>query len=169
MRTFINGLIIGLLIGVGGYWLVSSTSSHRPHIQAVQQRVENATSNTLLTTGQTVVQLEDMVAAKLEALDLRAETIEDELKQTGKVVRRTTRDLGASVADAAIDTQTTASIKAQFAADPKLSAWNISVDTSASVVTLSGTVSSPDLIGRAMLVALQTSGVTQVISTIQVQ
>ena len=168
MRTFINGLILGLILGVGGYWLAGRMSA-RPAVQAVQQQVQSATSNTLLTAGQTVAQLQDTIAAKLEALELQADTINDELKQTGKVVRRKARDIGVVVADAAAEAQTTAAIKAQLVADPQLSACDISVSTSAGVVTLAGTVASPELIGRAMLLALQTRGVTQVISTLQVK
>ncbi len=168
MRTFINGLILGLILGVGGYWLAGRMSA-RPAVQAVQQQVQSTTSNTLLTAGQTVVQLQDTAAAKLEALELQVDTINDELKQTGKVVRRKARDIGVVVADAAAEAQTTAAIKAQLVADPQLSAWDISVSTSAGVVTLAGTVASPELIGRAMLLALQTKGVTQVISTLQVK
>jgi osmotically-inducible protein OsmY len=161
-------LIIGLILGVGGYWL-AGRMSHRPAVQAVQQQVRSVTSNSLLTAGQTIVQLQDTVAAKLEALELQADTIQDELKQTGKVVRRKARDVGTAVADAAAEAQTTAAIKAQLVADPQLSAWDISVSTSGGVVTLSGTVSSPELIGRAMLLALETKNVTQVISTLQVK
>lgn len=168
MRTFINGLIIGLILGAGSYWLVSRMS-HRPAVQAVQQQVESATSIALATAGQTASQLQDTIAAKLEALELQAGTIKEELEKTGKVVRRKARDTGAAVADAAVEAQTTAAIKAQLVADPQLSAWNISVSTSAGVVTLSGTVSSPDLIGRAVLLALETKGVAQVISTLEVK
>jgi len=168
MRTFMNGLIIGLIVGVGGYWLASRLSQ-RPAVQSVQQQVESATSNAVLTTGQTASQLHDTVAAKLEVLELQADTIKEELEQTGKVMRRKARAAAAAVADVAAEAQTTAAIKAQLVADPQLSAWNISVSTSAGVVTLSGTVSSPDLIGRAMLLALETKGVTQVISTLQVK
>jgi len=66
------------------------------------------------------------------------------------------------------DARTTAAIKAKLVANRDLSALSISVNTTAGVVTLSGTVNSPEDIGKAMLVAMETEGVTQVVSTLQV-
>jgi osmotically-inducible protein OsmY len=43
------------------------------------------------------------------------------------------------------------------------------VNTTRGVVTLSGTVSSEAKIGKAMLLALQTEGVQEVISTLQIK
>lgn len=60
-------------------------------------------------------------------------------------------------------------IKARLAADSELSAWNISVDTTGGVVTPAGTVATPGLIGRAVLLALESDGVNEVISTLQVK
>ncbi|MCU0784217.1 MAG: BON domain-containing protein [Verrucomicrobia bacterium] len=168
MRKFINGLIVGLILGVGGYWFFSRANQPRA-VQQAQQRLRAVAADTLASAGQTAAQLEEMLKPKLEALELQASTVKEELEQTGKVVRRKARDAGAVVADAAAEAQITAVIKAKLAADSELSAWNIAVNTTGSVVTLSGTVSSADLIGRAVLLALETKGVTQVVSTLQVK
>ena len=66
-------------------------------------------------------------------------------------------------------TPVTAAIKAKLVASRDLSALNISVSTTAGVVTLSGHVSSPENIGKAVLLAMQTDGVREVISTLQVK
>ncbi|MGQ9695827.1 MAG: BON domain-containing protein [Thermodesulfobacteriota bacterium] len=56
-----------------------------------------------------------------------------------------------------------------LAADPDLSALSISVSTAAGRVTLSGTVGSPELIGKAVALALETEGVREVVSTLKVK
>lgn len=86
----------------------------------------------------------------------------------GKVVRRSARHLGNVVADATADARITTAIKAKLAANPDLSALDISVDTPAGRVTLAGKVASPELIGRAMALALETTGVDGAVSTLQV-
>ena len=95
--------------------------------------------------------------------------IQEELTKTGKVVRRQMRDLGAAVADASADAAVTAKIKAKYALDGELSTWGISVSTTDGHVTLSGNVSSPKLIGKAIMLALETDGVREVSSTLQVK
>jgi osmotically-inducible protein OsmY len=110
----------------------------------------------------------DTVQNELRVLDLRSEDIKDELARTGQVVRRKAREAGQAIADATADARTTAAIKARLVASRDLSALNISVNTTAGVVTLSGTVSSPEHIGKAMLLAMETQGVREVVSTLQV-
>ena len=51
----------------------------------------------------------------------------------------------------------------------ELSALSISVNTTEGIVTLSGTVSSAEDISKAMLLAMETDGVREVISTLQVK
>jgi len=60
-------------------------------------------------------------------------------------------------------------IKAKYAADSTLSAWDISVSCDQGHVKLGGTVSSPDDIGRAMAIALDADGVRDVTSTLAVK
>ena len=110
-----------------------------------------------------------VLGTKLESLDLRPEDIRRDLAATGKVVRRRARDLGEAVIDATADARVAAAIKARLAADPDLSALSISVDTTAGRVTLAGTVTSTDLIGTAMVLALETDGVREIVSTLQVR
>ena len=78
-------------------------------------------------------------------------------------------EAGHAIADATADARITAAIKAKLVASRDLSALNISVNTTAGVVTLSGHVSSPENISKAMLLAMETDGVREVISTLQVK
>ena len=53
--------------------------------------------------------------------------------------------------------------------DSQLSALDISVNTTSGIVTLSGSVENPELIGKAMLLAMETDDVKEVVSTLQVK
>jgi hyperosmotically inducible periplasmic protein len=157
MKRFIFGLLLGIIVGAGGYWYFTG-GRKQPLVQKVETSVVNGAT-----------QVMDAVQAKLEALNLRSDDIKEEMSRTGKVVRRKARDLGTSVADATADARTTAAIKAKLVADHDLSALSISVNTTAGRVTLSGTVSSPEHIGKAILLAMETDGVRDVFSTLQIK
>jgi osmotically-inducible protein OsmY len=111
----------------------------------------------------------DMLQEKLKMLDLRSDDIKDDLSRTGQVVRRKAREVGRAIADNTADARTTGTIKTKMLANRDLSAMSISVNTTSGVVTLSGSVSSPEDIGKAILLAMETEGVREVISTLQVR
>jgi osmotically-inducible protein OsmY len=71
--------------------------------------------------------------------------------------------------NAASDARAVTEIKAKYAMDSTLSAWKISVACDQGHVTLSGTVSSTEDIGKAVALALDADGVRDVTSTIQVK
>ena len=102
-------------------------------------------------------------------LHLRPEDIKDELARTGQVVRRAANEAGHAIADATADARITAAIKAKLLASRDLSALKISVNTTAGVVTLSGAVASSEHISKAILLAMETDGVREVVSTLQVK
>ncbi len=62
----------------------------------------------------------------------------------------------------------TAKIKSKMALDDRVNARAIDVDTSGSVVTLRGVVRSADERARAVLLARETRGITQVIDHLRV-
>ena len=156
MRAFL-ALLIGIAIGAAAVWWYS-TSQGRATVQAGASQFEN-----------TAKSARDSLQEKLKVLDLRSDDVKDELARSGQVVRRKARDAGQAIADATADARTTAAIKAKLLANRDLSALSISVNTTAGVVTLSGTVSSPEDISKAMLLAMETDGVREVISTLQVK
>ena len=117
----------------------------------------------LARTGEVILE------AKLDSLDLRADQVKDELAKTGEVNRREARDIGEQAVDAASDARAVAEIKANYAMDSALSMWKISVSCDKGHVTLLGTVSSPDDVGKAVALALEAEGVRDVTSTIQVK
>lgn len=101
--------------------------------------------------------------------DLDVTAIAEELKQTGRVVRRRAGQTAETVAEATKDARTTAAIKAKLALDPSLSALEVSVDTTDGRVTLAGRAASAAAIARAIEIAFEQDGVHEVVSTLQVR
>lgn len=156
MKVFI-ALIIGILLGAGAFWLYR-TGEGQATLQSTEEHIGSAAKSA-----------RDTVQEKLKVLDLRPQDVKDDLARTGQVVRRKAREAGQAIADATADARTTAAIKTKLVAHRDLSALAISVNTTAGIVTLSGRVSSTEDISKAMLVALETDGVREVISTLQVR
>lgn len=166
MRAFINGLVLGIILGAVGFWFVQKKANEHPE---AQERYQEAMTNAEIKASETAANFSDAMSAKLDTLDLHTEQIKSELKRSGEVIRRKAVDIGDLAADAASDARAVTEIKAKFLEDPQLSAWKISVSCSHGHVTLTGTVSSPDDIGRAIALALDADGVRDVNSILKVQ
>lgn len=150
-------LILGLALGAAVVWYVSNGRSNR--------RVQSATDQ----VGEAVKSAGDAIQDKLKVMDLRPQDVKDELARTGQVVRRKAKEAGQAIADATADARITAAIKGKLVANRDLSALSISVNTTGGVVTLSGTVPSAEEISKAMMLAMETDGVKEVVSTLQVK
>ena len=166
MKTFFNGLVIGMILGAAAYWFLAKKAGQNPEAES---RYEDSAARAKASTKETVQHLSDAFRAKLETLHLRTEDITDELARTGKIVRRRAQDINEQFKDAAVDARIVASIKAKFLADSDLSVWKISVASDQGHVTLSGTVSAPEYIGKAVAQALETDGVRDVTSSLEVK
>jgi osmotically-inducible protein OsmY len=156
MRTFL-ALIVGLALGGAAVWFYTNYHND-PRLRAAGEKVETAAKST-----------RDAATSEMRVLHVRPEDIKDELARTGQVVRRAATEAGHALADATADARITAAIKTRLLASRDLSALNISVNTTAGVVTLSGPVSSPENISKAILLAMETDGVREVVSTLQVR
>ena len=156
MKTFL-ALVLGIALGGAAAWFYV-TYRHDPRWQSAEQKIEGAAASA-----------RDAAQDKIRDFHLRPEDIKDELARTGRIVRREASAAGRAIADATADARITAAIKAKLVASRDLSALNISVNTTAGVVTLSGTVSSPEHVGKAILLALETEGVREAVSTLQVK
>ena len=150
-------LFVGVLIGGAAFWFYS-TNQGKSTARATGEQIESTTKSA-----------RDTIQEKLKVLDLRSDDIKDELAKNGKIVRRKAQEASQAIADATVDARVTGAIKAKLLTDRELSALSISVNTTEGVVTLSGTVSSPEHISKAMLLAMETDGVREVISTLQVK
>jgi osmotically-inducible protein OsmY len=166
MRAFFNGLVLGILFGIVAYWYFQRQAATHPE---AEQRYEQAAAQTMSNATVTAHNVSDALRAKLETLDLDTDQIKAELSKTGEVVRRKAQDIGAAAVSTASDARAVAEIKSKYAMDSSLSAWKISVSSNEGHVKLSGTVKSPEDIGKAIALALDADGVRDVTSTIQVQ
>ena len=146
MKDFLIGLLVGafLTAGTGWYFVVGRSNPRVAHAW-------------------------DVVDAQLTAWHLRGDDVREELGHTGRVLRRQVSDFGAVMASASSDTAITAKIKAKYTIERDLSVFGISVNTTDGRVTLAGNVTSHQQIGKAMLIALETDGVREVNSTLQVK
>jgi len=154
MKIFV-ALVIGILAGAFAVWVYRDNADKS---KPVGQQIKDAAQS----AGQTIEE-------KFRSLDLSKENITNELARTGRVVREKAREAGRAIADATADARVTAAIKAKLVADSGLSTLSISVNTTEGVVTLAGSVSSADQISKAIALALDTDGVTKVISTLQIK
>ena len=166
MKGFFNGLVLGIILGAAGFWFVQKKANEHPE---AQQRYEQSAAQLRTNAVAAAQNMSDAMRAKLDTLDLRTDQIKDELARTGKVVRHKAQEIGDQAADAASDVRAVAEIKAKYAADSTLSAWSISVGCTQGHVQLSGQVSAPDDIGKAVALALEAGGVRDVSSALVVK
>lgn len=157
MKEFFIGFILGIALTLATVWYFA-IGRNQPDIRRAQE-----------VAATTVQQAVGLVDAKLSAWHLTTPEIKAELAATGKVIRRSAREFGLAAASTATDAAITAKIKAKYLAERQLSAWNISVNTTDGHVTLAGSVPSHDLIAKAMALALETEGVRDVTSNLQVK
>lgn len=153
------GLVLGIAIGGAAIWYYRD---HQPKPESHLQQAADQLAHAAQSAGTTI---ED----KLHSLHLTSDDIKKDLAHTGEVIREKAQETGQAISDATADARVTAKIKAKLLRDPDLSAWNISVNTTDGVVTLSGSVSSVKDIGKAILLAMDTDGVHKVVSTLQVK
>lgn len=115
--------------------------------------------------SQTVGQKLDSAISKTEQkADEAKADVKQEMNEAKVAADRTADKLGATVADATV----TASINAELARDPKLSAMKIDVDTTNGRVMLSGTAPDTASRERATTLAYSVKGVTSVENRLQV-
>ena len=154
---FLLVLLLGIAIGGAAVWYYQADRNRTP-LQNTGEQIEHAAKS----AG-------DAIEQQLHSLHLTTADITNELARTGRIIRQKAAEAGQAISDATADARITAAVKAKLLREPGLSGWSISVSTTDGVVTLSGRVSSAGDIGKAILVALKTDGVREVISTIQVR
>jgi osmotically-inducible protein OsmY len=152
MKKALLGFLLGVAVGWGGYWYVDR---HQFEVWQAKQKVLHKAEAAADSIKQRVseVSVSDIV---------------EELNRTGTVIRERATKAGEVVSDVAADVRLTGAIKTKLIAEPSLSALKINVDTTAGVVTLSGTVATTNQIARAVNIALETEGVRKVVSSLQV-
>jgi hypothetical protein len=156
MKIFL-ALVAGIVVGGTAVWFYH-TSSGKSAVHSAGEGIVSASKSA-----------RDVVQEKIRVLELRPDQIKDDLTRTGRVVRRKARETSQAIADATADARVTTAIKAKLLANRELSALSISVNTTGGIVTLSGTVPSTEAISKVVVLAMDTDGVSEVISTLQVK
>ena len=160
MRFFFRLFLLVLVIAV--VWMFRGP---------IMDRLGRVTGTSRPTGGETPRAsgtTEPTARGKASDLDLSVETIAQELRATGRVVRRKVAEAGRQLEESTRDTRTTARLKGRFALDPELKAREIHVDTADGRVTLTGRVESPEEVARAIRMAVEEDDVLEVTSTLQV-
>ena len=160
MKNFFIALLLGLILGAGIVWYISG------------KKLDDTTkesSSAMASLKNTAESVRTAIDAKLDILHLKSDQIKEELAEKGRVVRSQSREWASGAKESMSDAAITAKIKSKYALNKEVSALNISVNTTAGVVTLSGYVSSSENIAKAIVLAMETDGVREVISTLQVQ
>src|SRR3974377_1451080 len=101
-------LILGAIIGAGGFWLYASRTGGSK-LRPTRDQVEN-----------TAKAAKDAIETTLRVRELRPQDIKEDLAQGGQVVRRKAREAGKAIADATADARTTSAIKAKLLAEHSL-------------------------------------------------
>lgn len=146
--------LLGIGTGAGGYWYLQQDTGKAQFAQAKSHVVTNA--------QKVAGTIRDTIAG------WSVDDIREEMARSSMVVREKARAAGQSIAGAAANARVTAAIKTKLVAEPGLSAFNINVDTTDGLVTLSGKVDLHEQIAKAVKLALDTEGVHKVVSTLQV-
>ena len=100
---------------------------------------------------------------------LDADTARQRGSELGKDAARKAGDAATKIEEVVGEGAVTAKIMSKMALDDYVKARAISVDTSGTVVTLSGVVQSDDERARAVRLARETAGVTQVVDKLEVK
>jgi hypothetical protein len=156
---FLFGLVIAALIAAGVWYFVLKPESAAPAAQVEVGPDDDPPAPTD----------ENTIARKMREWKLTPEDLKRELASAGKIVREKGRALGDKVATATSDVTIITKIKAKYALDNRLQALKISVGCKDGQVALSGSVAAPDLIGRAVVLAIDTDGVVDVVSSLTVE
>jgi hypothetical protein len=106
----------------------------------------------------------DRFDEKMRKWRLTPDDIKQDLSHTGEVIRTRTDVVGGKISDERI----VAVVKAKYILDRDLTASDIHVIVHEGRVALVGSVSSPDLVGRAVGLAMDTDGVAGVDSKLGV-
>lgn len=126
--------------------------------------VQSAVDNTGAVGGQ----MRDTVSGKTDEWKLSTTDIKAELESTGRVVREKSASDRQKFGEEADNTRIATVINSKLVIESEAVAPKIDVGVDRGVVTLKGSVRSTEMVGYAIALALDTEGVSRVISLITV-
>jgi len=132
-------------------------------------KTKDAANTAVDKTKEVATDTKNAISDKLTEWKLTPSDIKADLQKGATIVRTKTVAAGEKVASVADNARIVTVINGKLVADADLSALKINVDANAGMVTLKGTASSEAAIGKAIALALDTDGVTQVSSELTVK
>jgi hypothetical protein len=180
MKTFLFILVLAAVV-----WVACQKKEPHPTVMAdgassvrdrAQEVLRTAADQTRATAATLAEKSREVAGTVKEDWDrkrvewrLTDSDIRTDLDKTGVLIREKTGVAGEKLGAAMDNARVVTVINSKLVADPDLSALKIDVDADHGVVTLKGTVKSLELVARATALALETQGVTQVISMLSVE
>ena len=168
MTTLISRSAIALSAVLALAFVGCGKTSDSKSGATVAEKTEAAVKDAAAKTKEVAIDAKDAIHDKLVDWKLTPTDIKADLEKTGRVVRSKAAAVGAKTGEVFDNARVVTVINAKLVADSQLSALKINVDAADHIVTLRGTAGSTELIGRAVTLALDTDGVTQVISLLTV-
>lgn len=164
MKTFLIAFLLGAFTGALTVLVVNERNA-RTAAKVATTAPENDAAAPTDEPKSFVEDTKATINEKLAEWHLTPADLKEDLAKGGAIVRSKAQAAGETISDARIATV----VKAKYVLDRELSARAINVDVADGVVTLSGTAGSPELIGRAIGLALESDGVVRVVSNLKVQ
>lgn len=185
----IRRLVLLAIIGVGGvaafnYWSENG-GSLRPSaatldveaatkgVARLADRAATKASDAAERIGDRASRAGDRIADRADKVADRASRAADRMADKASHAADRMADKAGDAADTISDRVAagalTAKIKSKMALDDRVNARAINVDTSGSIVTLTGIVASSDQRDRAVRLARDTDGVTRVVDRLQIR
>ena len=132
-------------------------------------KTKDAANTAVDKTKEVATDVKNAVSDKFVEWKLTPADIKADLEKGARIVRTKTVAAGEKVATVADNARIVTVINGKLLADSDLSVLKIDVDADAGTVTLKGHAKSHAAIGKAILLALDTDGVTQVTSLLTVE
>lgn len=157
--------LVGIVVGAAAlYYYQQKPGAPREVASSTADRARSATHDAAANASASAQRASDTLGEKMREWHLTPADIHADLARGGEIARANADRVRAQVSDARV----VATIKAKLVLDRDLSARDINVDSTAGDVTLTGSVESEALVGRAVALALDTDGVQHVTSKLSV-
>lgn len=158
-----------LLLALSCLSLALVGCSKKDDSATLADKTKDAANTAVDKTKEVATDVKNAVSDKLVEWKLTPADIKTDFEKGARIVRTKSVAAGEKVATVADNARIVTVINAKLVADSDLSALKINVDADAGTVTLKGTAKSHAFIGKAILLALDTDGVNQVISLLTVE
>jgi len=143
--------------------------SKKDDTATLADKTKAAAENAADQTKATAVEVRDAIGDKLVEWKLTPADIKADLEKGGRVVRSKAVAAGNAAGTMVDNARIVTVINAKYVGESDLSALKINVSADQGTVTLTGTATTHALIGKAVYLALDTDGVTQVVSLLTVE